>query len=379
MPEERRSSQQPARGSGQPAPRAKKKRRRSTGARIAGALLYVCIVIGVSGVLATLGWAWAGDLLALNKEPATAEITVDEGTEFDDIVDELVDKGLVRYKFLFKLFSWFTGGEEKVTPGTYVLDTDMDYRALLHNMSSSSVSRAEVDVTIPEGYNIDQLFELLEERGVSTVEKLKDTAANYPYKWEFLQDIPLGDYRRLEGYLFPDTYTFYTGQDPIYVLNKILNGFHDQMKEYYAELEGEDAKFDLHQIVTIASMIEEETDGEDYATISSVIRNRLNDSGATAGLLQIDATLVYINGGKTPTEADKSIDSRYNTYLYPGLPAGPIANPGMQSLYAAMNPESTKFYFYVLNPETMRHDFSRTYDEHQRKVNKYAEYTPEGE
>lgn len=372
MPEERSDRARSAGQSDGSTPK-RRKRRRSLGARIAGSLLYVCLVIAASGVLATLGWAWAGDLLALSKQPASTEITVDAETKFDSIVDQLKQDGIIQYKFLFRLFAWLTKGEEKVSPGTYKLDTDMDYRALLHNMSAASSARTEVDVMIPEGANLDQIFDLLEERGVSTVEKLKDTAANYPYKWDFLQDIPLGDYRRLEGYLFPDTYTFYTGQDPIYVLNKLLNGFHDQMKGYYSQLNGENAPFDLHETVILASMIEKETDGQDYATISSVLHNRLNNSGATGGLLQIDATLVYINGGKVPTEADKAIDSGYNTYLYQGLPQGPISNPGMRSLYAAMNPETTRYYYYVLNPESQRHDFSRTYEEHQKKVRQYAQ------
>ncbi|MGN0746832.1 MAG: endolytic transglycosylase MltG, partial [Aristaeellaceae bacterium] len=87
---------------------------------------------------------------------------------------------------------------------------------------------------------------------------------------------------------------------------------------------------------------------------------------------QIDATLAYINGGKVPTEADKEIDSPYNTYLYKGLPPGPIANPGMAAIRAAMNPESTSYYYYVLNPETNRHEYSKTYSAHQSLVNKYA-------
>ena len=102
----------------------------------------------------------------------------------------------------------------------------------------------------------------------------------------------------------------------------------------------------IHEVLTVASMIEKETDGEDRGKIASVIYNRLNNPGASAGTngyLQIDATLAYLNGGKVPTEADKSIDSPYNTYLYPGLPPGPIANPGLESIKAAMEPESTSY------------------------------------
>ena len=365
--------------------------RRSSGAKAASAFLYVLVVIGVSAVLATVGWTWAGDLLALNKEYSSAVIELPESiftysdvtdengdtttvstADIDYVADELEKAGLIEYKFLFKIFCWISDAQEKVVAGTYELDTDMDYRGLVANMSDSSATRQTVDVTIPEGYTIDQIFTLLEEEGVSTVEKLQEMAADWPYKWEWLQDIPLGDYHRLEGYLFPDTYTFYLGENPKYVLNKMLNNFDDKMENYLDQFT-EESTYSLHDIVTIASMIQKETDGQDYGTIASVIYNRLeNTSAETAGFLQIDATLVYINGGSVPTAADREIDSPYNTYLYPGLPAGPISNPGMEALTAAMEPEDTNYYYDVLNPETNQHEFSRTYAEHQEKVAQYA-------
>ena len=381
-----RESDRPGQGSGQSRreqdrksrSRKSAKRRRSTKARVAGAFLYVLFVIGVSAILATLGWVWACDLLGLNKEYVSAEITIADDTAFSDIVDELEEKGLIQYKFLFKLYARFSSAEDKIAPGTYQLDTEMDYHALVSNMGSSSATRQVTDVTIPEGYSIDQIFSLLEERGVSTVDKLRDMAANWNYAFSWLQDIPLGDYHRLEGYLFPDTYTFQMGENPKYVINKMLVNFDAKMDEYMAKYTGEDAKYSLHDIVTIAAMIEKETDGtnneerSDYRSIASVIYNRLENPGAeTAGYLQIDATLVYINGGRVPVEADKSIDSPYNTYLYPGLPAGPISNPGMTSLLAAMEPASTKYYYYVLNPETGQHEYSRSYDEHQKLLSRY--------
>ena len=355
------------------------RRGRSAGSRVAGALLYVLFVIGASAILATLGWVWACDLLGLNKEYSSVIVTIDENTQLDSIVDILEEKGLIQYKFLFKLYARFSNAEEKIAPGTYELDTEMDYHALVSNMGSSSATRQVTDVTIPEGYTIDQLFSLLEERGVSTVDKLQDMAANWDYAFDWLQDIPLGDYHRLEGYLFPDTYTFQMGENPKYVINKMLVNFDAKMDQYMSKYTGEEAQYSLHDIVTIASMIEKETDGtnneerNDYKSIASVIYNRLENPGAeTAGYLQIDATLVYINGGNIPTEADKSIDSPYNTYLYQGLPAGPISNPGMTSLLAAMEPASTGYYYYVLNPETWQHEYSRTYAEHQALVSRFS-------
>ena len=358
----------------QPQPRPKKrvKRRRSAGARVAGAFLYALFVIGLSAVLATLGWVWACDLLGLNKEYASTEITIEEDTRFSDVVDTLEKEGLIEYKFLFKLYAQFSHAEDKIAPGKYELNTEMDYRALVSNMGVSSATRQTTDITIPEGYTIDQVFALLDERGVTSVDKLQDMAANWNYAFDWLQGIPLGDYHRLEGYLFPDTYTFQLGENPKYVINKMLVNFDAKMDEYMARFSGEEAAYSLHDIVTIAAMIEKETDGEDYKTIASVIYNRLeNPAAETVGYLQIDATLVYLNGGKVPTLADREIDSPYNTYKYQGLPKGPISNPGMASLMAAMNPEDTKYYFYVLNPETKRHEFSRTYAEHDALVQRY--------
>ena len=382
MADEHRASgrSQSQREPSQPNPRKKRaRRRRSAGARVAGAFLYVILVIGLSAVLATLGWAWACDLLGLNKEPLSIEVTIDDDTDFNAVVDQLEEAGLIQYKFLFKLYAQFSHAQDKIAPGKYELNTEMDYHALVSSMSSSSSTRLTTDITIKEGLTIDQVFALLDDRGVTSVDKLRDMAANYDYAFDWLRDRPLGDYHRLEGYLFPDTYTFELGENPKYVINKMLVNFDAKMDEYMDKYSGEDAQYSLHDIVTIASMIEKETDGtntaerNDYRSISSVIYNRLeNPTAETAGYLQIDATLVYLNGGKVPTEADKAIDSPYNTYLYQGLPAGPISNPGMQSLLAAMNPDSTSYYYYVLNPETKQHEYSRTYAEHNTLVQRYS-------
>ncbi len=250
----------------------------------------------------------------------------------------------------------------------------MDYRALLAGMRANSANRAQVRVTIPEGYTTDQIFSLLEEKGVSTVQDLREAAAEHDYAFDFLQDIPLGDYHRLEGYLMPATYDFYTPHDPIYALNKLLVYFDSQVLNDSMMAQVENSGHSLHDILTIASMIERETTGEDRTDIASVIYNRLNNStGGTMGYLQIDATLVYINGGKEPSEADKSIDSPYNTYLYQGLPAGPIANPGLESIVAALNPAQSKNYYYALGDDNIHH-FFRTYDQHQAFIASQERY-----
>ena len=347
-------------------PARRKKKRRSAGRTVALVLLYVTAVIGLSVLLACAGWIAAGDVLALNKEYKEITFTIAPGEEFGDVMDRLKDEGIIEYKILFNLFASVTHKKDKLVPGTYTLNTDMDYRALLAGMQANSANRSQVKIAIPEGYNIDQIFTLLSEKGVATVKELREAAANHDYAFSFLQDIPLGDYRRLEGYLMPDTYTFYTPHDPVLALNKLLVYFDSQVSDNL-RAQAEQSGYSLREILTIASLIEREATSEDRTDVSAVIHNRLENPDVTQGLLQIDATLFYINGGKEPVASDREIDSPYNTYMYKGLPPGPIANPGMESIVAALNPSKSKNYYYALGDDDIHH-FFRTYDQLQKFI-----------
>ena len=362
-PERRRASQSQA----QPPKKKKKKKKRST---LGSSMTYILMVFGISAILAVVGWTIANDLLALNKEEATASIYVAEDADFGDVVDQLKDKGIINYKSVFSIFTTLSGGQDKISPGTYNLNTDMDYRAIINNLGSSSAARASALVTIPEGYTMDQIFALLEEKGVSSVAKLQDMAANHDYAFSFLQDIPLGDYHRLEGYLFPDTYEFYMGEDPKYIINKMLVNFDAKVTDAMRQ-QIWDKGYSIGQVLTIASMIEKESDGTERATISSVIYNRMNNpSGGTQGYLQIDATIQYVlpEGEIVTSDHYKTFESPYNTYLNKGLPPGAICNPGLESIVAAINPESTNYYYYALGDDDKHHFFS-SYAEHQAFLN----------
>ena len=350
-----------------PPPRKKKKKKRSA---LSSSMIYILMVCGVSAILATLGWTMANDMLALNKDEVEAVITIQDEKNFGKVADQLKDNDIINYKFLFRLFATFSGKANDIVPGQYKLDTSMDYSAILNNLSSSSASRMTTTVTIPEGYSMAQIFQLLEKKGVSTVEKLEDMAANHDYDFSFLQDIPMGEATRLEGYLFPDTYTFYLGEDPKYVINKMLVNFDAKVTDAIRQQIWDQGK-SIGEILNVASMIEKETDGTDRATIASVIYNRLNNpSGGTQGYLQIDATIQYVlPEGEIVSEEDyATVQSPYNTYLNKGLPPGPISNPGMESIMAAINPESTNYYYYALGDDKVHHFFT-SYSEHQAFLN----------
>lgn len=344
------------------------RREKSTGRRSLNALLYVLCVFGVSLLLACLCWIAACDVLALNKTAATAEVsitsdmmvektvTASDGTastesvaDIGKVADTLKDNGLIQYKALFRVFAVFSHASTKISTGTYELNTDMDYRALISGMSATSGSRVSVSVTIPEGYTEAQVFQLLEDKGVASVDDLNEMAATHDYAFSFLEDLPLGDATRLEGYLYPDTYEFYLDQDPLYVINKMLQNFDSKFDDSMRQ-QAADMGYSVHDIVIIASLIEKETDGSDQRNISSVIYNRLKGT-VTGGYLQLDSTIQYLLPERTEslTDEELAIDSPYNTYKYKGLPAGAISNPGMQSLKAALNPNDTNYYFFLLD------------------------------
>ena len=352
-----------------------RRRRRSSGQAMGFAMMYVIVVIGISALLACFGWIAANDVLALNKTYVQETVTVtqdmirEDGTaDMGEVASLLKEKGLIQYKGLFRLFSSLTHGKNKVIAGSFNLNTDMDYRALISGMSWSSSSKAKVKVTIPEGYTVTQIFQLLEDNNVASVEDLNDMAANHDYAFSFLQDIPLGDASRLEGYLFPDTYEFTTPHSALYVINKMLVRF-DQVFTDDMRAQVEKNGKTIHEVLTVASLIERETDGTDRGKIASVIYNRLQKPGETAGLLQIDAALLYGLPDHTGiiTNADKAVDTPYNLYIHKGLPPTPIANPGSTALSAAMNPNDTAYYYYALGKDG-KHHFSATLAEHNAFV-----------
>ena len=351
----------------EPSPRQPRKRTKRKGGKLfSNSWVYLLFIFGVSAVLAALCWTAANDILALNKPEKSAVITIGETDSYGSVVNQLEDSGIIRSKTLFRTFSLFAGGKHKVTPGTYELNTEMDYFALINGLGANSDRRMTTVITIPEGFTVDQVFKLLEEKGVSTQKKLQDMAASHNYSFSFLQNVPLGDYHRLEGYLFPDTYEFYMGEDARFVLNKMLVNFDSKLNEGMRKAIA-DKGYSIRDILIIASLIEKETDGDDRANISSVIHNRLKKpTRETAGFLNVDAAIQYVlpEGEKVTSAHYESVNSPYNTYKNKGLPPGPIANPGMESIYAAMNPASTGYYYYALG-EDDKHHFFKSYNEHQ--------------
>ena len=357
-----------------------------------GVWLGLILLIGISA--GRMLWLCATDVLAFGREPITATIIVEADDTIDAIAVKLQDAGLIRYTGLFKLYADISNAQEEIRPGTYIFNDPTsdeeqvvyDYMALVSVMSPSSKFIVVEDLRVPEGYTCAQIFSLLAEKNICTVQELEEASMSMDISgYWFLEGLEQNDRYCLEGYLFPDTYDFYEHDDPENVLKKMLNNFGskftDSMRNDLIQLNetleeklrqngyGKDYieknKFTVREVVIVASMIEKETANnlESY-TISSVIYNRLTNPGKYP-YLNIDATLVYALGGRNElTAQDKQIDSPYNTYKEKGLIPGPISNPSQNSLAAALQPEDTKYYYYAYDPRTEEHHFTKNYDDH---------------
>ncbi len=344
--------------------------------------LALIVIIGVTA--GRMLWICAADVLAFGREDKVVTVTVYEADTMEDIIDKLQENGLIRYKSLFRLYADISDAEEDIKPGIYDLNTRYDYHALVNFMSPRS-SREVIKLTIPEGYTCRQIFALLEENRICTAVDAAAYAANgeLPQYW-FLEGVERGTENCLEGYLFPDTYEFYKNSTPREALERMLNNFENRFDgEMLTQLDALNERltdnYTVREIVIVASLIEKESaaPGESPA-VAGVIYNRLFRWGNNPPYLNIDASIVYAQEGNN-ARIDTKLDHPYNTYTNTGLTPGPIANPGLSSLKAALNPETHNYYYYVLNPSTGMHQFSTTYEEHQGYVRQFAASTPEVE
>lgn len=349
-----------------------------------GGMLYFIFIVSVSVILACVGWMAASDVLALNKEVNSVDVTLPQeiftqekvetastdGTvktstvnvaDINKVAKILKDAGIIEYKALFEFYSGISDAKEKMDPGTYTLSTEFDYRAIIKKMQFGSDSQVRTMVTFPEGFTMKEIFKRLEENKICKYDDLMECAANTEFNYKFLENIPLGDATRLEGFLYPDTYEFYEGETPEATIDTFLQIFHYKLTAEMWDLAAA-KNLSMRDIVNIASMIEKEAANDDErASISSVIYNRLKANMP----LGIDATIQYAlpEHKEQLTQEDLDMDSPYNTRKNTGLPATPIANPGFPSIVAALKPATTTYLYYALDTATKTHKFFKSASE----------------
>ena len=322
-------------------------------------VMFVSAVIGVF-YLMTRQFLFEGADTA--KREVIFEVPV--GIPFPQVAHQLKDLGLLKNAEAFILYARMTRAIPKVKAGEYRFQTTMTPVQIMRVLTSGvSVRRA---LTIPEGYSSFEIAELLEQKGFAK----KNEILKLIFDPGFAEKLIGQKVSSLEGYLFPNSYQFTRYSKP----EKILESFVSEFKKNFSEIQGPyPFQWNAHQVVTLASIIEKETGAPfERPLISSVFHNRIKKKMR----LQTDPTIIYakaLQSGKIVIDirkSDLSLDHPYNTYMRSGLPPGPIANPGLEALKAAVRPEASEYLFFVSQNDGT-HIFSESYEKHAKAVQQY--------
>ncbi|MBU4310888.1 endolytic transglycosylase MltG [bacterium] len=297
-----------------------------------------------------------------SKSPQIKVIEISKGMNAKGIAHLLKEEGLIKNGLAFRVLAKVKGVEDRLQAGEYELSSSMNLSRIL-----SRIKKGETlahSFTIPEGYNIRQIAQILEEKGLAEKERFIELTKDSKLISQF--DIPA---KSLEGYLFPETYRVSKGMNEEEIIELMVSQFNKAVSE--EDRKGaQELGFTFHQIIILASIVEKETSApEERALISAVFHNRLKAKRP----LQADPTVIYALGEAFDGDLKKEhlrVDSPYNTYRYRGLPPGPIGNPGRKAIQAALYPADVN-YLYFVSRNDGTHAFSSSLEEHNRAVWKY--------
>ena len=308
----------------------------------------------------------------ISDAPTPVLFSIAPGETAATIAVRLQEAGLIRDAQLFRLLVRYRGIDGQLEAGYYQLRPNMSIEEMVEALQHGQPEEALL--TIPEGWRAEEIAELLEERGLTDAQEFMQLVREDRFNHDFLSSRPQGV--SLEGYLFPDTYRIGQGFGAEEMITLLLDNFGRRFTEEMRE-EAVAQGLTIHQVVTLASLVEREAKiDQERPIIASVYLNRWR----AGWLLESDATAQYALGyqeesgqwWKSPVtlEEMKAVDSPYNTYLYPGLPPGPICNPGLASIQAVLEPAQTN-YMFLYHKGDGSHAFAETYEEHLENQRRY--------
>ena len=282
--------------------------------------------------------------------------TVQNGWSDDQIAMDLQKMGIIRSNYFFKFYAILSLKHSKLQAGEYNLSPRMSAYDIVNQMARGGVIKDKV--VILEGWSVNDIGKYLQSKGICSQDYFISLAEkDYSAQFSFLQDKPKT--AGLEGYLFPDTYQISQGESCENILDAMLSNFNQKLTPTMRS-DIASQKKSIFNIVTMASLLEKEVRTlDDKKIVSGILWKRLSINMP----LQLDSTIVYITGDANISVADKAINSPYNTYKYYGLPKGPISNPGIDSITAAIYPKATNYWYYLTDGKTI---FSETLDQHNR-------------
>lgn len=335
------------------------------------------VVVAVSLSIATVVISCVNDILAINipeKRNTEASVVITENMNTDQVIDALGDAGLIKNPWFCKIAADFIGySEDGYIARTYDLNRSMGLENMLNEIKNNTSKTAKtVKLTFPEGYNVDQIIELLEENNVCTRAAFVETmnTVDFSSDFDFLATMTNVEsrYMRLEGYLFPDTYEFYIGEDPASVIKKFLTNFSNKWNDDYAE-KAQKLRLSVDQVVKLASVVEKEAVGADMPVVGSILHNRIE-----AGMrLDCDSTSSYISSNKSGLSQEQidALEPLYDTYICSGLPVGAICNPGLDSIDAILNAPETDYYYFIHDANNEFH-VAKTLSEQEYNIATYG-------
>jgi peptidoglycan lytic transglycosylase G len=321
----------------------------------------LALILGAAVLLVLL--IEVGRFLLLPASPIAREVVIEvaDGASLTTVARQLNDAGVISHPTYFVLLGRALGAQRTIQAGEYALQTTMRPMEVLKRLTSGAV--VQIAVTIPEGFTIREIAAELEAQDIMPARAFLAAAADPAIRSEEGIEAP-----SLEGYLFPSTYYVSRHTKPEELVRRMVRQFQESTRELDWSHAG-GLQLSRHQIVTLASIIEKETSrDEERPLIASVFYNRLKRRMP----LQSDPTVIYAlnDFDGNLRRVDLEINSPYNTYRVSGLPPGPIANPGLASLEAALHPASST-YLYFVSKNNGTHFFSSTLVEHQKAVLKY--------
>ena len=348
----------------------RKNKKKSIGIKIG----IIVILILFASILGMGAYYIYGEMLKpVSKDTTQIEVVIPMGSTAENVGDILDEQGLIKNKMVFVSYiGRHSRGGKEILAGTYLVSKSQSVDEIFDILTSGDDVAGVVSVLLPESRNIKEMGNILEENGICTAEEfINETKQVDKYKalYPILGNIPVGKDRALEGYLFADTYNFTKGMDAEKVVKMMLNRYDEIYKTNIGSAMQETDK-SLDEIMIMASLVELEAKFvEDKANVASVFYNRLDEDM----LLQSCITADYAGGTKTDilTYEQTQIDSPYNTYMYTGLPPGPICAPSLTSIEAAIKPATTNYYYFVADLDIGKLHFNETLDAHNADVQKY--------
>lgn len=361
-----------------------KKKKANSGLQNSILAVLIVVIVFVSAFLIRIPiMGCINDVLAIDVSDTDFRVVLDKDMDAYEVIDELANKDLINNPMFCKLFAKLMSldvktdreGNKKtiVFPaGTYYLNSSMGVEGMLLEIRTNGVESNTVKVTFPEGFNVEQIFEKLDDAGVCSAESLYKAMESDEIfvKYEFLADVTEKElrYRVLEGYLYPDTYEFYIGESPTSVIERFLNNFENKWSETYAA-RAKELGYTVDEILTIASILEKEAyDASQMPVIAAVLYNRLESSSFP--FINCDSTAKYIENFKDKLEAAGQYEQYmkvYDTYQKTGLPVGAICCPGADAIYSALYPESNDYYYFLHDDEGKIY-LAHTAAEHQNNM-----------